>query len=84
MTLGQVIPQIYSFAQNMYSLSTCLAKVMYMNVVHRIYSWNPGIFFPSGRVLVMNEHFIGNDLEVYVQMRCAFLSVYILAEKVGV
>lgn len=51
-------------------------------------SWNIFLkylnLFPPGRVLVMNEHFIGNDIEVYVQVRCTFLIVYILAEKVGV
>lgn len=32
----------------------------------------------------MNEHFIGNDIELYVSVRYTFLIVYILAEKVGV
>lgn len=83
MTLAQVIPQIYSFAQNIrseqlsgkgdeYGCSPWNMFLKYLNL------------FPPGRVLVMNEHFIGNDIEVYVPVRCTFLIVYILAEKVDV
>lgn len=85
MTVGQVILQIYSFTQNTCSLSTCLAKVMNMNVVLGMNIFLKYLnLFPPRRVLVMNEHFIGNDIEVYVQVRCTFVVVYILAEKVGI